>query len=127
MRSGSVVIIEVRNKDPSQMPFIQDDHVVQALASDRADDSFNVRILPRGSGSNHDVLDAHGGNCGPERSAVNTVSVPDQMPRHRVPGKGLPQLLGDPRGRGMSRDPEMHDLAITATVNRKYDSKTHVA
>ncbi len=28
MSSGSVVIIEVRNKDPSQMPFIQDDHVV---------------------------------------------------------------------------------------------------
>ncbi len=33
MGSGSVVIIEVRNKDPSQMPFIQDDHVVQARAS----------------------------------------------------------------------------------------------
>ncbi len=40
MRSGSVAIIEVRNKDPSQMPFIQDDHVVQAFASPAADQAF---------------------------------------------------------------------------------------
>ena len=42
MRSGSVVIIEVRNKDPSQMPFIQDNHVVQALAPHAADQAFHI-------------------------------------------------------------------------------------
>ncbi len=46
MRSGSVLIIEVRNKDPSQMSFIQDDHVVQAFAPHAADQAFHIRILP---------------------------------------------------------------------------------
>ena len=49
MRSGLVVIREVRNKDPSQMPFIQDDHVVQAFAPHAADQAFHIRILPRAS------------------------------------------------------------------------------
>ena len=78
------------------MTFVQDDDVVQTLAPDRADDSFNVRILPGGSGSRHDVLDAHGGNRGPEGRAVNAVSVPDQVPRPCVPGEGLPDLLCNP-------------------------------
>ena len=47
MGSGSVVIVEVRNKDPSQMPFIQDDHVVQAFAPHAADQAFHIRILLR--------------------------------------------------------------------------------
>ena len=81
VRPGSMVIIEVGGKDLPQVMFVQDDDVVQTFAHD----SFNVRILPRGSGSNHDVLDARGGNCGPESSVVNTVSVPDQLPRLRVP------------------------------------------
>ncbi len=43
---GSVVIIEVRYKDPSQMPFIQDDHVVQALAPHAADQAFHISAAP---------------------------------------------------------------------------------
>ena len=79
--------------------------VVQARAPDRADDSFQLRILPRGSGGNPDVLDAHGGNSGPERGAVNTVSVPDQVPRLRVAG-----MSGGIAGRGGGRE-----IAISPT------------
>ena len=49
MRPGSVVVFEVRNKDPSQMSFIQDDHMVQAFAPHAADEAFRIRILPRAS------------------------------------------------------------------------------
>ena len=59
MRSGSVVIIEVRNKDPSRMPFIQDDHVVQAFAPHAADKAFNIRILPRASWCCDNLFHAH--------------------------------------------------------------------
>ena len=93
------------------MTFVQDDDVVQTLAPDRADYPFDVRILPGGFGSRHDVLDAHGGNCGPEGRAVNAVSVPDQVPRPCVPGEGLPDLLCSPRGRRLCRDRNMHDPA----------------
>ena len=47
MRSGSVVIIEVRNKDPSQMSFIQDDHVVQAQAGKEDPEHAVERAKPR--------------------------------------------------------------------------------
>ena len=59
MRSGSVVIIEVRNKDPSQMSFIQDDHVVQAFAPHAADQAFHIWILPRASWRGDDLFHAH--------------------------------------------------------------------
>ncbi len=72
---GSMVIVKVGRKDLPQVTFVQDDDVVQTLAPDRADYPFDVRILPRGSGSRHDFLDAHGGNRGPEGRAVNAVSV----------------------------------------------------
>ena len=93
------------------MTFVQDDDVVQTLAPDRADYPFDVRILPGGSGSRHDFLDAHGGNRGPEGRAGNAVSVPDQVPRPCGPGEGLPDLLCNPRGRRLYRDRNMHDPA----------------
>ncbi len=80
MSSGSMVIVEVGGKNPPQVPLIEDDDLVQALAPDRTDDPFDVRILPGGSGSRHDLLDAHGGYRGPEGGAVNAVSVPDKVP-----------------------------------------------
>ena len=41
-----MVVVEIARKDPPQVPFVQDDDVVQALASDRADDAFYIGILP---------------------------------------------------------------------------------
>ena len=84
MRSGSVVIIEVRNKDPSQMPFIQDDHVVQAFAPHAADQAFHIRILPRASWRRDDLCHAHRHNRRAERLPVCAVPVADQIPRRRV-------------------------------------------
>ena len=59
MGSGSVVIIEIRNKYPSQMSFIQDDHVVQAFAPHAADQAFHIRILPRASWRRDDLFHGH--------------------------------------------------------------------
>lgn len=59
MRSGLVVILEVRNKDASQTPFIQDDPVVQAFAPHAADQAFHIRILPRASWRRDDLFHAH--------------------------------------------------------------------
>ena len=59
MGSGSMVIIGVRNKDPSQMPFVQDDHVVQAFAPHAADQAFHIWILPRASWRGDDLFHAH--------------------------------------------------------------------
>jgi hypothetical protein len=46
MGSCSVVVVDVRRKYPAQMALVENDDMVQTLAPDRADDSFDIRILP---------------------------------------------------------------------------------
>ncbi len=106
MRSGSVVVFEVRNKDPSQMSFIQDDHMVQAFAPHAADQAFRIRILPRASWRRDDLLhaDRHHGRA--ERLPVCAVPVADQIPRRRVPRKGLAYLLCHPTAVGCAVTPK---------------------
>ncbi len=109
MRSGSVVIIEVRNKDPPQMSFIQDDHVVQAFAPHAADQAFHIRILPWASWCRDDLFHTHRHHRRAERLPVCAIPVADRIPRRRVPRKGLAYLLCRPiRGR-MCSDTEMLD------------------
>ena len=47
MSAGAVVVVEVRREASMQMPFVQDNHVIEALSPDRSDHSFNERVLPR--------------------------------------------------------------------------------
>src|ERR1022692_4314468 len=48
MSPRSLVVFEVRFQDSAQTGFIQDDHMIQALATDRADQPLDVGVLPRG-------------------------------------------------------------------------------
>jgi hypothetical protein len=51
VRARPLVIRDVGPKDSTKMPLIEDDDVVQALAADRADDAFDVGILPGRAGA----------------------------------------------------------------------------
>src|SRR3954466_13031663 len=46
MCPGAVVILLVRAQHMAQMPLANYEHMIEALASDGADQSFNVAILP---------------------------------------------------------------------------------
>jgi hypothetical protein len=46
MRAILVIVIEVGLQDAAQARFIEDDHVIQTLPSNRSDQSLHVRILP---------------------------------------------------------------------------------
>src|SRR5215216_2501142 len=70
-----MIILEVLGQKPPEMALVQDDHVVQALATDTPDDSLHVGILPRTSGSDDHFFDAHVAHALPKRGAVDTVSV----------------------------------------------------
>ena len=41
------------------MALVQDDHVVQALATDTPDESLDIGVLPRTPGGDQDFLDPH--------------------------------------------------------------------
>jgi hypothetical protein len=46
MGSGPMVVTEIRSQGSLQMPRVQDDEMVQAVSSYRADQTFGVGVLP---------------------------------------------------------------------------------
>ena len=47
MSSGLVVVNQVGVQDATQVPLVENDNVIQALSTDRADYPLNVPVLPR--------------------------------------------------------------------------------
>jgi len=49
VRPASVIVVHEALKVPVEASFIEHDHVVQAFATNRADDPFDIGSLPRGT------------------------------------------------------------------------------
>jgi hypothetical protein len=62
------------------MRFVEDDDVVQALAADRADDAFDVGVLPWGTECDRYFVDAKLCHALAEHVAVDAVVVADEKP-----------------------------------------------
>src|SRR5438034_8381475 len=74
--------------------------MVDALASDRSDQSFGEPVLPRRAWSDRFVADAHGAQSVPDGSAVDMILIVDQVARGLIPRECLRDLACDPvRGR----------------------------
>src|SRR5262249_20031539 len=87
--------------------------------SDRADQSLDVRVLPRRSGSSRLVPNAHGTQPLPEDHAIRSVSVPNKIAKCTVPGKRLNDLTRNPlRGR-ICLHPERYPQPACVTQNHK--------
>jgi hypothetical protein len=82
------------------MCFIEYDGMVDALATDRADQALGVCILPRRSGSGGFVPDPHGAKSFLHQHAKNAVTIPDKITRRFLPWKRLCDLPGNPFRRG---------------------------
>jgi hypothetical protein len=94
-----VVVRQAPAQDARQSRFIHDDHVIETLASDGADDPLRIPVLPRGARSGAEFLDAHTTRRGGERDK-RVVAVVNEIARGRVLRKGLAELLRGPeRGR----------------------------
>ena len=102
MRPRLVVGTQVPTQDARQSGFIHDDHVIETLASDGADDPLRVRVLPRGTRGGADRLDAHATRRGRERGK-RVVAIVNEVARGRVFRKGLAELLGGPERQSDAR------------------------
>src|SRR3954452_3335983 len=96
MCPGAVVILLVRAQHMAQMPLAKYEHMIEALASDGADQSFSVTVLPRRSRRCRSVANAHRANAARKCLAVDTVAITNEVVRHRFPPAGLADLPGDP-------------------------------
>ena len=112
MCPGAVVILLVRAQ---QMPLAEHDHMIEAFASDRADQSFSVTVLPRRSRRCRSVANAYRANAARKCLAVNTVAITNEVVRHRFPPAGLADLPGDPFGgwRWCDADPKNSSAVVS--------------
>src|SRR5262245_3542289 len=59
VRPSLVIVVKVAGKDAAQVPFPEDEHVIQTLASDRADEPLREGILPGATGGSDNFTDSH--------------------------------------------------------------------
>src|SRR6188472_306717 len=98
MCPGAVVILPVRAQHMAQMALAKHDHMIEALASDRADQSFSVTVLPRRSRRRRSVANANRANAPRKCLTVDPVAITNEVGRHRLPYAGLADLSGDAFG-----------------------------
>ncbi len=63
MRATAMVVAEGRRQESPQMLGIQDDHGIEALATNGPNQPFDKRVLPGIGASGHELSDRHALSC----------------------------------------------------------------
>ena len=78
------------------MSLAKDDEVIEALTSDRSDQSFSEAILPRRSRRNGLVPDAHSTNAALSDRAIDAIVISDEVTWRLIPRECLSELACNP-------------------------------
>lgn len=87
---AALVIIKEAPEVLVQTSFVEHDHVIEALAADRADHPFDIRTLPWRSWRRKHLFDAHRLRLSNEVLAEDAIAVAQQIARCTLPRKTLP-------------------------------------
>src|SRR5258708_36735045 len=111
-----VVVREVAGEGAAQVPFAEDEDVIQTLAPDGADEPLREGILPGAVSRREDFTYAHALHALAERVAIDRVAIAEEVGRGGVVREGVPDLLGRPAGGGVLGDVEVeHASAIVSS------------
>ena len=91
-----VVIGRMLADQAKQMPLAEYDYVVEQFATQRADPSFGVSVLPRRMRRNLYLLDAQVFDARVEGGTVDAIAVSNQIRRYEIRANGLDNLLRRP-------------------------------
>jgi hypothetical protein len=83
---ATVVVGEVVSPQVTQVRFVQDHDVVEALAAQGPNEALHVRILPRGPGRRLDFVDLQGLGSAREHDPVHRIAVAQEVARGSLPG-----------------------------------------
>ena len=97
-----MVVSEISGQDATEVVLAEDEHVIQALAPDRADEPLHERVLPRALRRREDFGDPHALHSAAKMLAKHLVVVGEEIGRCGVVWEGVDDLLGGP---GSSRVP----------------------
>jgi hypothetical protein len=101
VRPRTMILLKIRGKNSSQMSLIQHNHMIQTLASDRTNQTFRIRVLPRRARRRNHFFDVHAADAPLEDVAIDAIAITNQKPRRRVVRKRLDDLLRCPSCRWM--------------------------
>src|SRR5919106_5543299 len=105
--SGLMVVGEIAGQDAAEVSLAEDEHVIQALASDRADEPLGERVLPRALRRRENLLDSHALHAMPELLTIDLVTIPDEVGGGGVVRESGDELLSGPVSGGMLGDVEV--------------------
>lgn len=122
MRPRSLVVRDIGAEEPSQMAFVEHDDVVEALTSDRSDDSFDIGILPGRSRCRANDRQAERRDRAVERGVEDRIAVVQNKARRRdlAPGKRFAELLPGPRRGGVLRHTDVQDTATVVCQDHQH-------
>ncbi len=120
-----MIVIHVGLKHAAQVPCVEDDDIVETLASNAANDSLRVGILPWTLGSNFDVFDAHILDALLKLLTVDRDAIPKEIPWRLIPWEGLDDLLCRPLRRWVFGDVEVDDAP--ALMSQQDEHEEHPA
>ena len=121
MRPHRVVVLDVLTKHPPQMPVVDGDNVIEALAPERADDALGDSVGVRRAHRSQNRLDPDPSSACDEVPAIATVAVSDEEPWLLTPGGRLDHLPPDP-----GRDRVLRDVPVPDAAPAVVDHDEHV-
>src|ERR1700730_15456820 len=102
-----------------QMPFADDQNMIQALTPKRSDQALSVWVLPRRPRWYGSVTNPHRSNSALKGLPVGTIIVAHQIGGRRVPRECLCHLLSQPLGRRIAGHRKPQQLPPAVTQNKK--------
>jgi hypothetical protein len=98
---------------------MQYDHMIEALTTNRSDDSLYLGSLPRRARCRHNFADAHISHLLSEVAAEDRIAVAQQVTGGLGKGKGLPQLLSGPLCGRVGGNVEVQNAAAVMGQNQE--------
>ena len=98
MSSRPVVVRNVHCDNAAEVSLAKHDEMVETVPPDRADQPFDVSVLPWRSWRRRSVADAHGVKAPRDDGTVGCIAITDEVSRGFTPRECLGELLRDPFG-----------------------------
>src|SRR3989442_8010214 len=119
MRARGVVVGEVTAQQPSEMSFIEYDHVIEAFPSNRPDNALGEGVLPGGSWGDENLVDPHAFHAPCEHIAVDGVPITEQVLGCGLFREALDKLLGGPGGGWVVGDVDMDEFPTVVAKDQE--------
>jgi hypothetical protein len=84
MGARLMIVDEVTGQDAVEVSLVEDEHVIQALTPDRAEEPLCERVLPRTLRRRENLLDPEAFHAAPELLAIDAVTI-----AQKIGGRGL--------------------------------------